>query len=211
VHNYGEEVLNYEKHKMFFRQENMEVFSFMKYCLKYYSDEHENFRGAYEKILSDDEARTIYERMKSHYKLQQQLTFRGAVFRGHCTRWEVRIPHESPLGLLVHEVAHGIQLKRGKPARWHTKRHASIMRRVLKFVERNMDAWLLVANKKYERKTLSMERREHKMKELEIFKKTPQYKLQVVEKRIRQWQAKKKRAETYLKKLERKRKRLTEL
>ena len=176
--------------------------------MKYYSKEHENFKEAYEIKLSDFEATTIFSKLQAHYKLPQALTFRGAVLRGNCGRWEIKIPHNTCLGLLVHEIAHAIQLKKGweKGQKWHTKRHTSIMKKVLKFVNHNKDRWISTAKAKEEQKNETYWKQKDKEEKFKEFKKTPEYKLQIIRQRIKQWESKKKRAESYLKKLYRKKK-----
>ena len=173
--------------------------------IQYYAKEREIFKDAYDADLTDFELRAVFERLKSHYKFRQYLVFKGTSFRGHCTHWEIRLPHDTSLGLLVHEVAHAIQFKKlhlgDKPKKWHTKKHTSIMRRILKYINGKGEVWISKANLKAEQRIQTVEKQELKAKALVEFKKTPDYKLQVIDKRIKQWETKKKRAESYLKKL----------
>jgi hypothetical protein len=75
------------------------------------------------------------------------------------------------------------------------------MRRILKYINEKGEVWISKANLKAEQRIQTVEKQELKAKALVEFKKTPDYKLQVIDKRIKQWETKKKRAESYLKKL----------
>jgi valyl-tRNA synthetase len=83
------------------------------------------------------------------------------------------------------------------------------MKRVMRYSSGHCDSWIASEGKKTERMMQTIERHEKKAEELKYFKKTPEYKLQRTVAKIKQWESKKKRAESYLKKLYR-RKRLYE-
>ena len=80
------------------------------------------------------------------------------------------------------------------------------MRRVLKFIDGKKDRWIEDAKQKEFNKSQSIALKEHKKRELELLKKTPQYRLQQIEKSIKQWESKKRRAENSLKRLYRRKK-----
>ena len=76
----------------------------------------------------------------------------------------------------------------------------------MKYANKNKIEWVAKADNKVEQRMQTIERREQKSKEHEELKKTPQYKLEIVRNKIKAWETRKKRAETYLKKLGRREK-----
>lgn len=157
--------------------------------------------------LSNIEARYVFQRLKRHYRLNQNLVFWGDDGRGSCSNWMVKVDNSPELKTLVHEVAHAIQFKKRKHnEKWHTKKHERIMKRIYRYALPKLDGWKAMANKKHESHIKSVIAKSNKAKELQEFRKTPQYRLRMIEKRIRLWESKRKRAENSLKKLERRRK-----
>jgi len=177
--------------------------------LVHYKKEHDLFKEEYEIKLTDFEARVIFDRLRTYYKFKQQLNFFGYRQSGRCSMWNITVSHNPSLGVLVHEVAHALQMKNGfrqKHKKWHTKKMWKIMERVFRIVNKNKDEWLEKARAKLKQKAETKKRREQKQKEIKEYRKTPEYKLQVIRQRIKSWETKQRRAETYLKKLRRREK-----
>jgi len=175
--------------------------------IKYYDNEKKIFKDEYVLKLSDFETGVVFQKLKSHYKFQQFLKFRNGG-GGRCRTWEIIIPHGTSLGLLAHEIAHAVQIKKGKQPnqKWHTKKHTSIMKRILKIANNKKDEWISNAEIQVDKKHGVIMRQEQKQREFEQYKKTPQFKLENISKSIKRWESKKKRAENVLRKLNRRKK-----
>lgn len=178
--------------------------------LTYYLNEG-SVHGENGKIkLTNIETKYVFQRLKSHYKFNQYLGIWGTGNRGNCSTSFVKVAYDSDLSVLVHEVAHAIQFKKRhlclKKQRFHTKKHMRIMARIYKYLMPRLEGWKAMANKKSESHFVSVRKKEEKKQELEKAKKTPNFKLQQIERRISLWESKRNRAENALKKLERRRK-----
>lgn len=174
--------------------------------LKYYRTESEEFSEAFDRTMTDTEAKYIYKRLKARYKLAQTLTLTNAV-RGRCSRWEVKLEHKPSIGVMAHEVAHGIQYRKHHAGqKWHCKKHRSLMIKVLKVIEKNFLEWRNMANKKADRKVNTLKNKLDRQASLKERKKTIEYKLAHTKGLIKKWNTKKKMADNKLKKLNRRRK-----
>jgi hypothetical protein len=182
--------------------------------LTYYLNEKEvhGKNGAIE--LSNTEAKYVFKKLKTHYKFNHVLEFWGNNGGGRCSRWTVRVSNNPTMKTIVHEVAHAIQMKkRGiiaspKREKWHTKKHMKIMARIYKYAMPKLDVWRAMAKKKNEMHFDSIRKREENKKEFESLKNTNEFKLQQLDKRIRKWESKRKRAENALKRLNKRKLRL---
>lgn len=158
--------------------------------------------------LNNVEARYVFQRLKTHYQFNHRLEIWGTN-KGRCDQIRVRVCFQPTLRVLVHEVAHAIQFKKRhlcpKKQRFHTKKHMRIMARIYKYLMPRLEGWKAMANKKSESHFVSVRKKEEKKQELEKAKKTPNFKLQQIERRISLWESKRNRAENAIKKLERKR------
>lgn len=174
--------------------------------LKYYADEAKEFSEAYSRVMSDTEATYIYKRLKTRYKLQQYLTITNAV-RGNCGRWIIKLEHKPSVGVMAHEVAHGLQYgRRHKGEKWHCKRHRTLMIRVLKVIETNFDDWRDMANNQSDMRVASLKKKQERTTSMKEKKKTIPYKLEHTLESIKKWETKKKMADNKLKKLNRRKK-----
>lgn len=174
--------------------------------LKYYRTENEEFAEAFDRTMTDTEAIYIYKRLKAKYKLGQYLTLTNTV-RGRCSRWELKLEHKPSIGIMAHEVAHGIQYrKRHIGQKWHCKKHRTLMMKVLKVIETNFLEWRNMANKKADRKASALKNKLGRQADLKDRKKTNEFKLEQTNKLIKKWTTKKKMAYNKLKKLNRRRK-----
>jgi hypothetical protein len=176
--------------------------------LKYYRTEQEEFAEPFSRNMTDTEAIYIYKRLKTKYKLQQKLVFRGRE-GGNCGKWEIKLQHEPSIGIMAHEVAHGLQYRhRIKGMKWHCKKHKRLMAKVLKVIEKNFNAWREMANRKANRRIESLQKKEERKKTMQEVKGTKDFRLQKLQERIKKWESKRKRAESALKKLHKKENRL---
>jgi hypothetical protein len=102
--------------------------------LVYYKEEREQFKDAFATQLDCATAAYIFERLKTRYGLKQRLIWHGRRGGGSCSYWRIRLGRPTNVGTLMHELAHAIQLKKGKTdkERWHTKKHRAIMARLIK-------------------------------------------------------------------------------
>jgi NADH pyrophosphatase NudC (nudix superfamily) len=108
--------------------------------IKYYEKERRRFSREYSIKLNDDEIKHVFELLKNHYHIPHELTISGRKGYGRCTHRRIRVAHESSIGMLAHEVAHAIQMKQKRPSeRWHTQRHATIMKRVCRHITNHID------------------------------------------------------------------------
>jgi hypothetical protein len=55
--------------------------------LKYYEKERQRFSREYATGLNDNELEYAFERLKTHYHIDQELIIRGQKGYGHCWRW----------------------------------------------------------------------------------------------------------------------------
>jgi len=173
--------------------------------LLYYRKEAEQFGDLTSNTLTDAEAVYAFKRLKAHYKLQHRLEFFGHRGGGHCGSFMVTLSHQPSVRVLAHEVAHAIQVKKGKPigARWHTKKHRSIMNRVWKYITPRMPAWKAQVSKNCDRHYQSAVNRQNKKEKTEELKKTPAYRLGHLRKLEKRAESRVRRATTHLKKIHR--------
>ena len=116
--------------------------------IKYYEKERQRFSREYSTKLSDDETKQVFEHLKNHYQIPHRLTIGGRHGYGRCTNRRIRVSHDGSVGMLAHEVAHAIQMRQRKPnERWHTKRHAAIMKRICKYITNQIDCKKFSARK----------------------------------------------------------------
>ncbi len=179
--------------------------------LKYYEKEKQELPKEATDTLTHREATYVFDRLKSRYKFRQTLYFYGHSGSGKCSSWRIRISNKPDIIIIAHEVAHAIQYKKRNyynrdKKRWHNKEHLNIMKRVTNVILNNIDAWRQASTKKQQIKSQTEARKVEKIKELKELRKSPQHKLLAIQKRIKAWESKKKKAETRLKKLKRREK-----
>lgn len=175
--------------------------------LKYYDKERETFKAQYENKLSNTEATHIYKRLASRYKLRQRLCVTTRSWGGNCSRYRIKVCNKPPVAILAHEIAHAIHWKtRQSGERWHCKRHETIMRRVLRVIETNLIDWKEMANKQSERRAESFEHRLQQKAAKVDYSNSTEGKLERTLAGMKRWKTKQRRAETALKKLNRRKK-----
>lgn len=179
--------------------------------LIYYRKEGEEFGSLEENKLTDAEAVYAFKRLRAHYKLQHRLEFFGHRGGGHCGSFTVTLSHQPSVRLLAHEVAHAIQVKKGKlrGARWHTKKHRSIMNRVWKYITLRLDDWKKQVSKNSEREVQSSISKAERQRQTEALKKTPAWKVEHLQALEKKAVSRVKRATTHLNKIRRRIRRYT--
>jgi type IV secretory pathway VirB4 component len=176
--------------------------------LLYYVEERMQFKDEFSDELGYDWTTLFFERLKQHYKFRQQLVF-GGRRGGTCNGCVVRIkPDCLNLGVLVHEVAHAIQMKSKKPGqKWHTKKHTRLMIKVFDYVKAHRTEWITNDKVKTERRQEAHQERELRASNRIAYQKTPEYKLEVLRNREKHLLSRSKRLNTSLKKVQSKIKR----
>ena len=176
--------------------------------LKYYADEKILYPEEYSELLDTNITKYFYERLKTRYKFSQELRFSN---RGNprCSLWRIKLPYSCPIGALAHEVAHAIQYrKRTAGQRFHTKKHKSIMKRVIQVINNNKEQWKTALNSKQDKRIETQHKQLIRKKELEMLKKTPQYKIEQLNRRKKNLERKLKALTTRIKSIDRKKNRL---
>lgn len=177
--------------------------------LLYYRNEHKLFPEAYADKVSESYAELIFDKLKAHYKFHHRVIFRGNRQRGKCSAFWITLCRNPSIGLIAHEVAHAIQLKKEgyhceKGRRWHTKKHTAIMKRVLNYINIHIAGWIAVKEKKNERYLEMADDKFKRQQQKLAFKKTDEYKIQQLQKREKRLLSKFRRAENALKKVRKK-------
>lgn len=171
--------------------------------LKYYDKERQMFPDAFGNKLKNEETKYFYKRLKSHYKIQQDLRLgtRGA----RCNRWTIELWNNPSVGVMAHEIAHAIDWNNGhaRGDKWHTKKHLSIMKRVIAYAMRHADLWKDRCALKHQKAMNQNQVRDEKRKTKETYKKSPEGMLENLRKRQKKAITKLKRAQTNMKKIER--------
>ena len=177
--------------------------------LKYYQEEHQMFKPQSEIQLNNLETQYIFNKFKKRYKLDHYLEFRGYSNSGRCGRRRLRVSHNPTLGVLLHEIGHAVQYKKRMwsdeklKQRWHGKQHRTIVKRLYRITNPKIEQWKNEANFKSIMYLERIQKREQAIVQKNEQKKTPQYRLEQIQKKIKSWESKKKRAENRLKKLRR--------
>lgn len=181
--------------------------------LKYYSRMYEKFNGEQDKMKLDyTQVEFIFDKFKAHYKFNHDLRIGGR--KSCCNTHRVQIwRHQMTLYTLIHEVAHAIQFKRrriminnGKGMKFHTKKHTKLMERLYKYFNSHWSQWQMTMQKDIERKKVRLEKQSAKINQIMAYKGSPQYKLDLINKNIHNWESKMRRAQNALKKLNRRKK-----
>lgn len=169
--------------------------------LKSYRKEWNEFKTEYETKLSDYEAQYVFERLVRHYHFSRQLIFRGYRQSGNQNPFSIRVSHSPSVGLLAHEVSHAIDKKRR--IKVHTKHQRALMRRVCEFIMMRLEDYRQKIEKHEIEKRQRAETKAEKQKQEEIYKKSPEGRLEVLRAREKRVVTKLKRTETQLKKVRR--------
>ena len=181
--------------------------------LKSYSKEKEENPEASSKKISDPEfIRFIVERMKSRYKFKQMLYLmcseRGD--SGHCSHVRILLKYPVSVYVIAHEITHAIQLKKipvgTKHISYHNKKQRKLTKKLCDYMMKALPIWETLFEMKKKKKEDSLRNKEMRIKEQKAKKTSFWYKCELCENAIKRWEAKKKRAENALKKLNRRKK-----
>ena len=109
--------------------------------LVYYMNEKEVFKTAFEKKMSVNEARIVFDKLARHFKLgrvELDWTSGSRCPKAYKSIWGHRIKLNSSyntFGVLCHELAHIQEFIKYKKSR-HNKKHFRIMKRMIVYCER---------------------------------------------------------------------------
>lgn len=173
--------------------------------LLYYMKERLTYDEEFKHKLTFSEFRYIFNHLKAHYKFRQDLEFGGRRC-GTCSRYKIMISTKNGMtvGTLAHEVAHALQLKKiptGSKVRWHNKKHKREMKRVLRYINSHISQWKERVKVKEKKSRTIFSRQRERKEQIVAYRKTPEYKLKLVQKTIKRWETKMKRAQNAIKKL----------
>jgi len=181
--------------------------------LKSYDKEKGENPEASSKMISDPEFIIfIVERMKSRYKLRQRLLLMRSKWgdSGNCDYIRIRLKYPVSVYVIAHEITHAIQMKKipvgAKHVSYHNKRQRKLTKKLCDYIMKALPVWETLFEIKKRKKEASLRNKELRTKEQEAKKTSAYYKCELCEKAIKRWNAKKKRAENALKKLNRRRK-----
>ena len=174
--------------------------------LVYYKEEREQFKDAFATELDCATAAYVFERLKSRYKLKQRLIWHGRRGGGSCSYWRIRLGRPTTVGTLVHEIAHAIQLKKGKTdkEKWHTRKHRAIMVRLIKVMNTEcLREWQSNVKTKQARQQTAQQRSLERKVKLEAEKNTATYKLKALKALELKWSRQARAVNNRLRKLQR--------
>ena len=170
------------------------------------------FEKAAGQHVDDGFAEFIVSRLRWSYRLpESEVQFRGHGDGGHCSIDRIQLSHNPSLNLIAHEIAHGRQYRRrikkgylevGRK-KWHTKQHHRLMRRTLEYIYKHLDNWSVEYAVEVKGRQTRLEQRIERLEAKEVYKLSPQYKLDQLRKREKKLATKLKRTQTALKKVQR--------
>ena len=110
--------------------------------LIYYRQEHELFKEEWNKTLnSTEECRIVIKKLLRHYKLgTPRISFTSGRNYSCAGSWEITINiSQMNFAVLCHELSHVYQARRlnfNSGDKWHTKKHRTIMKRMLNYCKK---------------------------------------------------------------------------
>ena len=165
-----------------------------------YLEEDQMYHSLREEKVSNEHAERISRKIARHFKLDMRvINFRGQHDRGRAWRFGIVTVSNNPSLLVVaHELNHFLIWKKypDKKVNHGSKRWQRSLVRIIQYCE-NKNWWREEEQRLQEKHQQSEERKIKK----EEYKKTPSYKLEQIQKAIKRWESKKKRAENTLKRL----------
>ncbi len=104
--------------------------------LKFYGVDEPTHREAYDKKISNEEARMVFKKLCRHYKLRWvNVYFNGRRHGGIAGGGRIEVKHNPSFGLICHEIGHIIdERKRGKSR--HDKKLMRILGRVVAYCKK---------------------------------------------------------------------------
>ncbi len=175
------------------------------YRPNHYEREQAQFSKAYETKLPDSLALYVYGRLQGHYHFRQRLDFHGYRQSGRCRNYEIVLSHQPSVGILAHEIAHALhRMKyRGVEKKHHTKKFLRLMHRVLDYYWAHEEEYKAAYDAQVQRSTETLKARIEREKNQAAYQRTPEFKLQKLQAQRKRWETKLKRAQTAIKRLNR--------
>jgi hypothetical protein len=172
--------------------------------LLYYQKEKEQFSDQDKTTLTNQEALYIFKRLRKHYKFFQRFEIWGHGGGGHCNTFRVQVSNNTSIRTFVHEVAHAIQFKTHQHGKkWHTKKHKSIMVRVMRYALAHLDGWKAQVAKNCDREAKTSMNRYEKKQKVIAERSTPEWKLKHLQELEKRAESKVRRDTKHLKKIQR--------
>lgn len=105
----------------------------------YYSKERKEFKEAYDRKLTIEEAKIIHKKLCGHFKLGRvQLSFTSGNRFSRGGTWTTKLNvNQLTFGILCHELGHTMDVMKNRHnGRWHTKKHRTQMKRLVNYCRR---------------------------------------------------------------------------
>jgi hypothetical protein len=172
-----------------------------------YMIEDEKYPQLSEEKISDEHAERIVKKVSRHFKLNaNHVVFKNLRTHGGLASkmWNtITMIHNPNLLIIAHELNHFMLWKKypRRKVNHGTKKWFWNLKRIINYCEKK-NWW------REEEKRLTEQSQKTQEKQLgqEAYKKTSQYKVEQIQKSIKKWESKKKRAENALKRLDRRKK-----
>jgi len=102
--------------------------------LKYYKDEREEFKEAFEKLIVGKRADLVFKKLSKHFKLENvDLEWTSGRNYAKGSRWRIKLNSDwSSYGVMCHELAHTDNIRNGIGA-VHNKKHWKVMKRMINY------------------------------------------------------------------------------
>jgi hypothetical protein len=172
-----------------------------------YMIEDEKYPQLEKEEISRDHARRIVKKVSRHFKLGRiHVEFRNLRAHGGFARKfsnTITMIHNPNLLLVAHELNHFMLWEKypRRKVNHGSKKWFWNLKRIINYCEKK-NWWREEEKRLIEQSKMTLQ----KQTEREAFKKTPQYKVEQIQKSIKVWESKKKRAENALKRLNRRKK-----
>jgi len=169
-----------------------------------YRKENGIYSDSYAQKVSDSHAQFIVSRLTRHFKLRTAVRFWGAKQSGMAySSGLIRLSHDPSVGLIAHELAHVMDAQRYRWKRKKKTRHASkrwlwLVGRIIRYGKKR-NWWVGILERQATQKAETAIKNETKKANAT----TPEAKVEHLREQLKRWTSKRKRADTAIKKLER--------
>ncbi len=171
-----------------------------------YLEEDQRYRNLREEKVSEKHAEIIAKKVSRHYKLGvKSVKFFGNVDSGHAWKFYdmIKISHNPSLLVVAHELNHFLIWKKypNRHVNHGSKKWQRCLQRIIDYCEKK-NWWKEELGHRAEKQVKTFEKR----LEREAYKKTPNYMLEQIQKAMKNWESKRRRAENAIKRLSRRQK-----
>jgi hypothetical protein len=171
-----------------------------------YIEEDNKYRNLREEKVSSKQAQIIVKKVSRHFKLESKaVEFRGAVDCGHAYKlWgTIKVSWNPSLLVIAHELNHFLVWKKypKKKVNHGSKKWHRCLKRIIDYCERK-NWW----KEEFQKAIVESQETRNRQTKQETYKKTPEYKLGQIQKAIKKWESKRRRAENAIKRLSRRQK-----